>query len=215
MIRRPPRSTLFPYTTLFRSTDAFREIHPEDKEPVEKTFFDTVQDGQNRDVEFRSLLPNGEVRWIESHRSAVFDSHGRVAHVVAVARDVTERRRQDEALRARDVQLQEAQALANLGSWEWDVRTNSGRWSDQLIRNFGLRHDQLPSTFDGFYKLVHPEDRERTARIANEALRGGVDYEREFRVVPPDGVIRTVHKQARVDRDESGGQVRVIGVCQD
>src|SRR6266850_2149452 len=123
-------------------TDGFREVNPDDKERVKKAFFDTVRDGQNRDVEFRFLLPGGEVRWIESHRSAVFDSQGRVAHVVAVARDVTERRRQDEALRARDVQLQEAQVLANLGSWEWDVRTNSRRWSDQLARIFGVRHDQ-------------------------------------------------------------------------
>ncbi len=196
-------------------TDAFLEIHPEDKDEVEKAFFDTVHDGRNRDVEFRFLLPSGEVRWIESHRSAVFDSHGQIAHVVAVARDVTERRRQEEALRARDVQLQEAQALANLGSWEWDVRTNSRRWSDQLIKIFGLRDDQVPPTFDGFYPLVHPEDRERTAKIANEALRGGVDYECQFRIVRPDGVVRTVHNQARVDRDESGKPVRVIGVCQD
>jgi len=196
-------------------SDAFREIHPEDKDEVEKAFFDTVHDGQNRDVEFRFLLPSGEIRWIESHRSAVFDSHGGVAHVVAVARDVTERRQQEETLRARDVQLQEAQALANLGSWEWDVRTNSRRWSDQLIKIFGLRDDQVPPTFDGFYPLVHPEDRERTAKIANEALRGGVDYECQFRIVRPDGVVRTVHNQARVDRDESGRPVRVIGVCQD
>src|SRR5207249_7150180 len=196
-------------------SDAFAEIHPEDKEHVEKAFFDTVRDGQNRDVEFRFLLPSGEVRWIESHRSAVFDSRGQIAHVVAVARDVTERRRTEEALRARDVQLQEAQALANLGSWEWDVRTSSRRWSDQLTRIFGLRHDQVPSTFDGFYPLVHPEDRERTARIANQALRSGTDYENQFRIVRPDWVIRTVHNQTRVDRDESGRPVRVIGVCQD
>jgi PAS domain S-box-containing protein len=196
-------------------SDAFGEIHPEDKEQVEKAFFDTVRDGQPRYVEFRFLLPGGEVRWIESHRSAVFDAQGRVAHIVAVAHDVTERRRQDEALRAREVQLQEAQVLANLGSWEWDMRTNSRRWSDQLTRIFGLGHDQLPSTFDGFYPLVHPEDRERTARIANEALRSGTDYESQFRIVRPDGSIRTVHNQARVDRDESGSPVRVIGVCQD
>ncbi|HYS57021.1 MAG TPA: PAS domain S-box protein [Burkholderiales bacterium] len=196
-------------------TDAFQEVHPEDKERVKKAFFDTVHDGQNRDVEFRFLLPSGEVRWIESHRSAVFDSHGNVAHIVAVARDVTERRRQEEALRARDVQLQEAQALANLGSWEWDVRTNSRRWSDQLARIFGFRHDQVPPTFDGFYTLVHPEDRERAARIANEALRSGAQYDNQFRIVRPDGVVRTVHNQARVDRDESGRAVRIIGVCQD
>jgi len=196
-------------------TDAFAEIHPEDKEKAKKAFFDTVHDGQNRDVEFRFLLPSGEVRWIESHRSVVLDSRGGVAHVVALARDVTERRRQDEALRAREVQLQEAQALANLGSWEWDVRTGSRRWSDQLAKIFGLSGDQVPPTFDGFYTLVHPEDRERAAKIAHEALRDGVDYENEFRIVRPDGAIRTVHNQARVDRDGSGRPVRIIGVCQD
>jgi PAS domain S-box-containing protein len=145
----------------------------------------------------------------------VLDSHGRVAHIVAVARDVTERRRQDEALRAREVQLQEAQALANLGSWEWDVQTNSRRWSDQLTKIFGLREDQVPPTFDGFYTLVHPEDRERTAKIATEALRSGVEYESQFRIVRSDGSVRTIHSQARVDRDGSGKPVRVIGVCQD
>jgi len=67
------------------------------------------------------------------------------------------------------------------------VRTNSRRWSDQLTKIFGLRHDQVPSTFDGFYPLVHPEDRERTAKIANEALRSGNDYENQFRIVRPDG----------------------------
>ncbi len=211
----PAYARLFGHRKDLVGTDAFGEIHPEDREQARKAFFDTVRDGQNRDAEFRFLLPGGEVRWIESHRSAVLDSQGRVAHVVAVAHDVTERRRTEEALRARDVQLQEAQVLANLGSWEWDVRTNSRRWSDQLTRIFGLRHDQVPSTFDGFYPLVHPEDRERAAKIANEALRSGTDYENQFRIVRPDGVVRTVHNQARVDRDESGRPVRVIGVCQD
>lgn len=79
-------------------SDAFGEIHPEDKPHVRKTFFDTLEDGQNRRAEFRFLLPSGEVRYIESHRSAVLDPQGRVALVVAVARDVTERKRADEEL---------------------------------------------------------------------------------------------------------------------
>ncbi|HKV86800.1 MAG TPA: PAS domain S-box protein, partial [Candidatus Dormibacteraeota bacterium] len=195
--------------------DASVNIHPEDRARVRKSFLETLQDGRAHPTEFRFLLPNGEVRDIESSPSAVLDSQGRVELVVAVARDVTERRRTEEALRARDVQLQEAQALANLGSWEWDLRTNSRIWSNQLSRIFGLRADQLPSAFDGFYPLVHPDDRERTSRLAQEALRTGKSYESQFRIVRPDGAVRTVHNQARVDRDESGRAVRVIGVCQD
>ncbi|HUL93895.1 MAG TPA: PAS domain S-box protein [Burkholderiales bacterium] len=195
--------------------DAFQDIHPEDRERVRRSFLETVRDGRNSHSEFRILLPSGGVRDIETYRSAVLDPQGRVERVVAVSRDVTERQRTEEALRARDVQLQEAQALANLGSWEWDLRTNSRTWSDQLTRIFGLRSGQLPSSFDGFYPLVHPEDRERTAKLASEALRTGKSYENQFRIVRPDGLVRTLHNHARVDRDESGRAVRVIGVCQD
>lgn len=195
--------------------DAFQDIHPEDREQVRESFLETVRDGRNSHSEFRILLPSGEARDIETYRSAVLEPQGRVERVVAVSRDVTERRRTEEALRARDVQLQEAQVLANLGSWEWDLRTNSRTWSDQLSRIFGLRPGQMPSTFDGFYPLVHAEDRERTAALAREALRTGKSYENQFRIVRPDGAVRTVHNQARVDRDESGRPVRVIGVCQD
>src|SRR5882672_3143711 len=191
-------------------------IHPEDRERVRESFRATVEDGRNRHSVFRFLVPNGEVRYIESYRSAVLDAQGRVEFVVAVARDVTERRRTEEALRARDVQLQEAQALANLGSWEWDLQSNTRTWSDQVSRIFGLRPDQLPSTtFYGFSPLVHPEDRERTAKLAREALSTEKSYENQFRIVRPDGAVRTVHNQARIDRDESGRPVRVIGVCQD
>jgi PAS domain S-box-containing protein len=190
-------------------------IHPEDSERVRESFRETVQDGRSRHSVFRFLVPSGETRFIESYRSAVLDSQGRVEFVVAVARDVTERRRTEEALRARDLQLQEAQALANLGSWEWDLQSNSRTWSDQLSRIFGLRPDQTPSAFDGFYPLVHPDDREHTAALAREALRTGKSYENQFRIVRRDGAVRTLHNQARVDLDESGKPVRVIGVCQD
>jgi PAS domain S-box-containing protein len=195
--------------------DASAHIHPEDRGRVRKAFLETVRDSKAHPTDFRFLLPNGEVRDIESSPSAVLDPQGKVEFVVSVARDVTERRRTEEALRARDVQLQEAQALANLGSWEWDLRTNARTWSDQLTRIFGLRPGQLPSSFDGFYPLVHADDRERMAKLAQEALRTGKSYESQFRIVRPDGVARTLHNQARVDRDESGKAVRVIGVCQD
>jgi PAS domain S-box-containing protein len=196
-------------------TDAFQDIHPEDRERVRQSFLETVESGENSHSDFRILVRGGEVRYVETYRSAVLDSQGRVERVVSVSRDVTERLRTVEALRAREVQLQEAQAIANLGSWEWDLRTNSRTWSGQLSRIFGLRPDQIPSTFDGFYPLVHPDDRERTSRLAQEALRTGKSYESQFRIVRPDGVVRTVHNQARVDRDETGKAVRVIGVCQD
>jgi PAS domain S-box-containing protein len=94
----PAFGKLFGSAEALIGSDAFGEVHPQDKAHVRKTFFDTLEDGQNRRAEFRFLLPGGEVRYIESHRSAVLDPQGRVALVVAVARDVTERKRADEDL---------------------------------------------------------------------------------------------------------------------
>ena len=196
-------------------TDSFQDIHPEDRERVRQRFLDTVRTGAGRRSEFRFLLPGGQVRHIESQVSTVSSAQGGVGLVVAVSRDVTERRQTEEALRARDVQLQEAQALANLGSWEWDLRTNALAWSEQLSRIFGVAKHQLPSSFDGFYPLVHREDREQAAKSAKEALRSGKGYENQFRIVRSDGTTRTLHTQVRVDCDDSGKSVRVIGVCQD
>ncbi|HEY6240812.1 MAG TPA: PAS domain S-box protein [Burkholderiales bacterium] len=196
-------------------TDSFQDIHPEDRERVRQGFFESVRNGVGRRSEFRFLLPDGQVRHIESQVSTVSNEQGGVALVVAVSRDVTERRLTEEALQARDVQLQEAQALANLGSWVWDLRTNSHTWSEHLCRIFGVSQDRVPATFDGFYPFVHRHDRERAAKMAVEALRSGKAFENQFRIVREDGSVRTIHSQVRVDRDDSGRPVRFIGTCQD
>src|SRR5712692_3443828 len=197
-------------------SDSFDDVHPEDRERVQQSFFDTVHDGKGRRTEFRFLLPNGEERHIESQASAVFDTYGEVALVVRVSRDVTERRKTYEALHARDLQLQEAQAVANLGIWERDVLKDLSTWSDQLYKIFGVRRDNFNPSREAFLALRHPEDRERVAMSAKSLLDGGRTlFDNHFRIVRPDGAVRTVYTRVRYDRDDSGRAVRILGVCQD
>src|SRR6266581_4309791 len=151
----PAYDVLFGDHKAMTGSNSFDDVHPEDRERVRQSFFDTVHDGQGRRTEFRFLLPNGEVRHIESQASAVLDTYGKVALVVRVSRDVTERRKTYEALRARDLQLQEAQAVANLGIWEWDVQTGKRTWSEQVMRNFGVADAGSLLTFEDFLALVH------------------------------------------------------------
>jgi len=212
----PAYDTLFGDHKAMVGTDSFEDVHPEDRERVRKSFFDTVNDGKARRTEFRFLLPNGEERHIESQASAVLDAHGKVALVVRVSRDVTERRKTYEALRARDLQLQEAQAVANLGIWERDVRKDLSTWSDQLYRIFGVTRDNFNSSREEFLALVHPEDRARVAMSWKSLLESGPSLlDNQFRIVRPDGTVRTVYTRLHVDRDGSGRAVRILGVCQD
>ncbi|HYS90471.1 MAG TPA: CHASE domain-containing protein, partial [Bradyrhizobium sp.] len=211
----PAYDVLFGDHKAMTGSNSFDDVHPEDRERVRQSFFDTVNDGKARRTEFRFLLPNGEVRHIESQASAVLDAYGKVALVVRVSRDVTERRQTEEALRAREVQLQEAQNLAKLGHWEWDVQTGKRTWSEQVMRNFGVADAGSLLTFEDFLALVHPDDRERTRRLLREAIEAGTVYENEYRVIAPDGGVRIIYARARIDRDESGQAVRLLGVSQD
>lgn len=196
-------------------SDSFSDIHPDDRERVKGIFLKTAQTGVGERTEFRFLLPDGNVRYIESQASAVRNPDGSAALVVAVSRDVTERRLTEDALRAREVQLEEAQALAKLGHWEWDIRKDSRVWSDQVRRNFGVDGVAEPITFSDFLALVHPEDRDRMESTLRKAVETGTVYESEFRVVNPAGRVRTIYARARIDRDESGRAVRMLGVSQD
>jgi PAS domain S-box-containing protein len=135
--------------------------------------------------------------------------------VTAAIRDVSERRLADSALRKSQEGLVEAQRLARLGSWEWDIPANRVTWSDELYRIYGLRPDEFGASYDGFLARVHPEDRERVDAAVQGAYRTGEPFEFEHRIVLGDGTSRTLQARGRVFLDASGRAVRMAGTGQD
>ncbi|MFZ5906669.1 MAG: PAS domain S-box protein [Nitrospirota bacterium] len=131
-----------------------------------------------------------------------------------IVRDLTERKKAQEALRASEERLAEAQKIAHLGNWDWDIRTNELYWSEEIYSIFGLTPGQFASTYDAFLSSVHPDDRQLVNSSVNEALYGA-PYSIDHRIVLPDGSIRHVHEQAKVLFGESGEPVRMIGTVQD
>ena len=134
---------------------------------------------------------------------------------LSLVRDITERKRTEEVLRESEARLEEAQRVAHVGWWERDFATNRVSLSAEACRIFGIQPVDLPEWHDRWLNLIHPEDRPRAAEAAAAALRGGPRYDVEYRVVRPDGALRTIHSQGDVTWGDSGWPLRQFGVMQD
>src|SRR6266516_785161 len=145
----------------------------------------------------------------------LFDEHGELDGFAKVTQDVTAQREAERVLREREQQLAEAQAIAQLGSFEWEVRANQVSWSPELCRIFGLEQSAFTSTFHLFVRYVHPDDRPLLVGGLRQAASTGTSFRVEQRVVRPNGEVRFILTRGRVVRDERDRLQRVIGVCQD
>ena len=123
----------------------------------------------------------------------------------------------EDALRASEARLNKAQAIAHLGSWVLDLRSNTLSWSDEVYRIFGLKPQEFRATYEAFLEAVHPEDRAVVDAAYTGSLREGRDsYEIEHRIVRRStGEIRTVHEKCEHLRDAAGLIVGSVGMVHD
>lgn len=133
----------------------------------------------------------------------------------ALERREEERDRAQQAVLRREAQLAEAQRIAHIGSWEWDIPSNDVRWSDEMHRVYGLVPGQVEVSYGRFLDRVHPDDRERVAAIIEQAYADHKPFELQHRVVRPDGSVRTLLGRGKVVVNESGQPVRMVGTGQD
>jgi PAS domain S-box-containing protein len=108
-----------------------------------------------------------------------------------------------------------AQEAAEIGTWDMDVLTGRGTWSDNYWGLYGLSPDSCTPGYEAWIGLVHPEDREAVDSLIKAALQGEARYDAEFRIVWPDGSVRWLVGKATVFRDGSGNPIRMIGVDYD
>ena len=139
---------------------------------------------------------------------------GAITGGMVFATDVTERRRTERELRERRRQLAEAQRIARVGNWEWDLDSGAGSASAEWFRVVGVRREDIPSPAAAL-GFVHPNDRPVLEATIDRAARDGTPFEVEHRTILPDGQVRTVLVRGEGVRDRYGRIVRLIGTNQD
>ena len=119
------------------------------------------------------------------------------------------------ALRSSESRLAEAQQLAHIGSWEWNVLDGTESWSDEVYRIFGVDRTSVTPSFETFSRFVHPDDHQIVDRIVKKAFADHQPFKCEHRIVRPDGETRVLHAQGRVVLDDKGRVTRLVGTAQD
>ncbi len=130
-------------------------------------------------------------------------------------RDLTERREAEEALLRSAARLRVAQAIAHLGHWEYDPRTDRVIWSEEALRILGFGSPTESPTLQSCFHRIHPEDRASAELAFAAAIRKGKPVEIYFRILLPDGNVRYVDSRSRTDLNLAGKAIRVSGTILD
>jgi PAS domain S-box-containing protein len=197
-------------------------IHPDDRDHVFKAAEEAVRSGVHTEAEHRVVRPNGEVRTVQGLGTVKRDASGRAYEMFGTVQDITDRKREEEDRQAlsRDLQeskawLEEAQRVAHVGYWVWDLETNLLISSDEHCRILGLPPTKGPIELAKVREIIHPEDREFVFRTAEEAIRSGKRADCEHRILRPNGELRVVHSLGDLKKDSSGRPYQMFGTTQD
>jgi PAS domain S-box-containing protein len=121
----------------------------------------------------------------------------------------------EEALRDLQARVDDAQRLAGMGDYDWEIATDTNRWSDQLYRIYGHEPQSFAGTYELFLSMVHPDDREMVRAVHERAYATGEPYETLERIVRPDGEVRHLSTNGQVITDDHGTPLRFRGTCVD
>jgi PAS domain S-box-containing protein len=148
----------------------------------------------------------------------IMDETDEVIGIAGVAFDITRHREQEAELRRAQARYAEAERIAHIGSWEWDLASDEISWSPGLLHIYGIDADQGARRFPARQRdrRVHPDDRERVDAAVARVLETRLPFDMDYRILRPDGRVRILHARYEVVADSHDlDLIRLVGTAQD
>ena len=190
-------------------------VYPDDISELEAHEAQICETREPYTFDYRMIRSDGEVRYVQETCEAVTGDDGQVVRLNGTIQDITDRRLAEANLRKSEGSLANAQRIAHIGNWDWDVVADEWYWSDEIYRMAGLDPESYEIVIEEFYSLVHPDDRDVLKRAVARAIEEGKSYSLDFRVAHPDGTLRILEEQVEVVTEPDGRVIRMSGIDQD
>lgn len=188
---------------------------PQERRQIKRLFQQVVAKRQSHHRELEVRRGAGESVFIDLTLNVLFDDSGAVQGVVGEANDITERRRLAQEAEEANSRLAEAQAVAQIGSWEFELATGKLLWSRQTFRLYGVDPAAGPPDYAAHLAQYHPDDQRLFDAAVQRAMTEGTPYDLALRVLVADGKQRWMHCIGRAVRDQAGTILKLVGTSQD
>ena len=196
-------------------TDIARQVYVDPKSRSES---ERIQKEQAilQAFEFEAYRKDHTKIWLSLNRRSILNQDGLEIYREGSVENITKRKRAEEALRQSESQLTEAQRLAHIGSWNWDLQKEVMTWSDEHYRIYGLQRGDIDVNYDDrVFDFIHPEDRELVRSEVTKTKETKAPFSFYYRIVRRDGEERIIQSSGHVETDEQGQPIRMFGTAQD
>lgn len=165
--------------------------------------------------ELQMMKKDGTSIWINLTVFPVKDSEGEIVETRSMVVDIHQRKETQRQLESNRLQMLQAQNIAQLGSWEWDLINEKYSWSDNLYDLYGVNRQAFEISEENFISLVHEDDRKYVRKTISDCLTTQIPMDYYHRTIPINDKTRTMHCNGIVISDENGNPLSMVGTAQD
>lgn len=194
-------------------------IHPEDRDRMAEEWFDWMHSPEREEcfkAEARAERPDSSIIWYYCRIKPELTPDGTLVGYVGSLTDISTRKQVEQDLRKSEALLKEAEAIAHVGSWEFEVSTGKVTWSDETFRIFGLTPNQPEPSYEQHLEHNYPvEDQQRLHEAVTRVLKHGESYELDLSIIRADGSVGWILGKGKPILDAEGRVIRLFGIALD
>lgn len=165
--------------------------------------------------EWRSIRKDGQEIWMDNKISVMKNIRNKPMGLILVGKEITDRKLALEELERHRIALSEAQRLAHLGSYQFDMTNGDSLWSEEMYRIFEKERKTYVPSFEDFIGMIHPDDQKRIRKEFDNFEKADSDFHSEFRIFSTSGILKFLYSIAHPIYDENHRLIRIFGTVLD